>query len=94
MIIKLRDGRSKFPLLPVCISTVTSHGNHSTVYPMNYAYGSSFVLLTCGLVLMDFTYDLICNISCTLVGNKIVDHSDVIGASPVGATPITSLCST
>ena len=24
------------------------------------------------------------NISCTSVGNKIVDHSDVVGASPVG----------
>ena len=27
------------------------------------------------------------NISCTLVGNKLVDHSDVVGASPVGAAP-------
>ena len=30
------------------------------------------------------------NISHTLVGNKIVDHSDVVGASPVGAAPTTS----
>ena len=30
------------------------------------------------------------NISCTLVGDKIVDHSDVVGASPVGAAPTTS----
>ena len=29
-----------------------------------------------------------------LVGNKIVDHSDVIGASPVSATPTTSSFST
>ena len=30
------------------------------------------------------------NISCTLVGNKIDDHSDdVVGASPVGAAPTT-----
>ena len=28
--------------------------------------------------------------SLTLVGNKIVDHSDVAGASPVSAAPITS----
>ena len=27
------------------------------------------------------------NISRTLVGNKIVDNSDVVGASPVGAAP-------
>ena len=30
------------------------------------------------------------NISRSLVGNKIVDHSDVIGALPVGAAPTTS----
>ena len=30
------------------------------------------------------------NISRTLVGNKIVDNSDVVGASPVGAAPTTS----
>ena len=30
------------------------------------------------------------NIRCTLVGNKFVDHSDVVGASPVGAAPTTS----
>ena len=34
------------------------------------------------------------NISHTLVGNKIIDHSDVVGASPVGAAPITSSSST
>ena len=34
------------------------------------------------------------NISCTLVGNKIVDNSDVVGASPVGAAPTTSSFST
>ena len=30
----------------------------------------------------------------TLVCNKIVDHSDVVGASPVGAAPTTSSFST
>ena len=34
------------------------------------------------------------NISRTLVGNKIVDQSDVVGASPVGAAPTTSSFST
>ena len=34
------------------------------------------------------------NIRRTLVGNKIVDHSDVIGASPDGAAPTTSSFST
>ena len=35
-------------------------------------------------------YRQISNIRCTLVGNEIVDHSDVVGASPVGAAPTTS----
>ena len=30
------------------------------------------------------------NRSCILVGNNIVDHSDVVGTSPVGAAPTTS----
>ena len=39
-------------------------------------------------------YRKVSNIRRTLVGNKIVDHSDVVGASPVGAAPTTSLFST
>ena len=34
------------------------------------------------------------NVSRTLVGNKIVDHSDVVGAPPVGPAPTTSSFST
>ena len=34
------------------------------------------------------------NISRTLVGLKIIDHSDVVGASPVGAASTTSSFST
>ena len=36
------------------------------------------------------TYRKTSNISRTPVGNTIVDHSDVVGASPVGAAPTTS----
>ena len=39
-------------------------------------------------------YRQVSNISRTLVGNKIVHHSDVVGASPVGAAPTTSSFST
>ena len=39
-------------------------------------------------------YCKVSNIRRTLVGNKIVDHSDVVGASPVGAAPTTSSSST
>ena len=40
------------------------------------------------------TYCKTSNISHTLVGNKFVDHSDVVGASPVGAAQTTSSFST
>ena len=43
---------------------------------------------------MASTYLQTSNISRTLVGNKIVNHSDVVGASPVGAAPTTSQFST
>ena len=39
-------------------------------------------------------YHKISNISHTLIGNKIGDHSDVVGASPVVAAPTTSSFST
>ena len=35
------------------------------------------------------TYCKVSNKDTTRVGNKIVDHSDVVGASPVGAAPTT-----
>ena len=41
-----------------------------------------------------FNYRQVSNISRTLVGNQIVGHSDVVGASPVGAAPTTSSFST
>ena len=39
-------------------------------------------------------YRQVFNIRRTFVGNKIVDHSDVVKASPVGAAPTTSSFST
>ena len=41
-----------------------------------------------------FCYRQVSNISGTLIGNKIVDNSHVVGASPVGAAPTTSWLST
>ena len=46
------------------------------------------------MILRDKDYRKVSNTSRTLVGNKIVDHSDVVGASPVGAAPTTSSFST
>ena len=42
----------------------------------------------------EICYRQVSNIRRTLVSNKIVDHSDVFGASPVGAAPTTSSFST
>ena len=39
--------------------------------------------------LLQTRYRKTSNIRRTLVGNKIVDQSDVVGASPVGAAPTT-----
>ena len=43
---------------------------------------------------IDGMYCKVSNIRHTLAGNKFVDHSDVVGASPVGAAPTTSSFST
>ena len=45
-------------------------------------------------VQIKYHYRQVSNIRRTLEGNKIVDHSDVVGASPVGAAPTTSSFST
>ena len=39
-------------------------------------------------------YRQTCNIRRTLIGDYILDHSDLVGASPVGAAPCTSSFST
>ena len=60
-------------------------------------------ILTCFVVVLqlpnlptshEITDNTVNPLSRTLVGNKLVDHSDVVGASPVGAAPTTSSSST
>ena len=52
------------------------------------------VLLSMIIIPIEITYRKTSNMSRTLVGNKIVDNSDVVGASPVGAAPTASSFST
>ena len=52
------------------------------------------ILYKCNMLHTKQIYRKTSNISRTLVGNKIVDNSDVVGASPVGAAPTTSSFST
>ena len=56
---------------------------------LNDIYSSTGLFLT-GLEV----YHQVSNIRRTSVGNEIVDHSDVVGASPVGTAPTTSSFST
>ena len=57
---------------------------------MKYEDGSRFVEFCTGLVPYEFihsNYRQTSNIRHTLVGNQIVDHLDIVEASPVGAAP-------
>ena len=54
---------------------------------MCFALPTTTVLKTCHIISV---YSETSNISCTLVGNKMGDHIDAVGAPPVGAAPITS----
>ena len=57
------------------------------------AFGNTTTIVNWGGHLIMY-YPQTSNISCTLVGNNTVDHSDVVGASPLGAAPTTSSFST
>ena len=51
-------------------------------------------IIVIDLLLPKHEYHQIYNIRCTLVGNYIIDHRYVVGASPVGAALATSSFST
>ena len=57
---------------------------------VNTDYANTIAALRSNVV----TYRRTSNISRTLIGNKIDDHSDEVGASPVGAAPTTPSFST
>ena len=51
-------------------------------------------ILLCDRTFVQFDYCQLPNIKHTLVVDNIIDRSDVVGASPVGAAPTTSSFST
>ena len=59
-----------------------------------YEIYQSLEMLIMPVYMWQNTYRETSNISRTLVVNEIVDNSDVVGASPVGAAPTTSSFST
>ena len=64
-------------------------------YNYNYGAGSGGVrVVGSDALLFKTTYSQVSNIRRTLTGNKIVDHSHVVGALPVGAAPTTASFST
>ena len=84
-----------------CITTTTQSTTKPcayflgyTVRPQIWAHESCFVMFGWGELPTKINYRKTSKIRRTPVGNKIVDHSDVVGASPVGAAPTTSSFST
>ena len=86
---------------------VTIHNSHITAHSLRLGCPCSWMgahLLPdehyaseeCGAAAATYSenYRQVSNIRHTLLGNKTVDHSDVVGASPVGAAPTTSSFST
>ena len=67
--------------------------NAEIIYMSQHHHGYKYHLVQFWSWHIDFTWQMYrqtSNIICTLVGNKMVDHSDIVGASPVGTAPTTS----
>ena len=62
------------------------------VHHTYHSSGDDWLILI--IRLANYKYPRTCNISRTLVGNKIVDGSNVVGALLVGAAPASSSFST
>ena len=72
-------------LVFVAFVLIVIHYNASVIYLAN-----SLWIITNDAGFIFLKYHQIVNIRRTSVGNKIVAHSDVIGATPVGAAPTAS----
>ena len=62
--------------------------------PFELTKDTPYLALSGELWSVFYEYRQVSNIRRTLIGNEIVDNSDVVGASPVGAAPTTSSLST
>ena len=60
----------------------------------NHKYKDDYYSINTNLMYASLIYHQTSTISHTLVCSKIVNHSGVVGASPVGAAPTTSSFST
>ena len=64
---------------------------HGDVDRFCFWYSESISSISARQIAISLTYLQTSNISRTFVGYEIVDHSDVVGASPVGAGYVNSL---
>ena len=101
---RLWVGVTKTPCINFSINKYISFPKVSIRLTESYSYwllyvwcSSMLYALLCFIMTIDHAivrphciYRQTCNISHTLVGNKNVDHSGVVGAAPVGAAPTTS----
>ena len=95
----------KFVLHFLCIGIISMHDTKPWIqhrHPMEkipcYNAKALYILrmrtsVIRWLIIRTGHYLQVSNISRTLVGNEIVDHSAIVRASPVGAAPTTSSCS-
>ena len=74
----IKKGCSHFLHAAKSENNINNHNNHRPKRTRG-----NLQLQCCG-------YHKTSNISCTFVCNRIVDHSDIVGASPVDAAPTTS----
>ena len=76
-------------------NTISTKSDRRQWWSLNIIFHNSFYIFEPNSVsLHQSNYRQVSNISRTSVGNKNVDLSDVVGASPVGAAPTTSSFST
>ena len=77
---------------PQCVNTLYQHwfyAGNNTIHSLFESY-RCWVYIDISMHSLVTLYRKTSNIGRTLVGNLIVDNSDVVGASPVGAAPTTS----
>ena len=85
-----RPSATSMPTLQWLKDILLACSSYCTIYIFHYNYETNH--------LKKITYYLstVCHqtsgIGRTLVGNKLLDHSDVVETSPVGAAPTTSSC--
>ena len=72
------------------VSSVRMLFHSCSVFDKIFQYGKWYLAEYLSTSNVDGIYCHTSNIRCTLVGNKTVDHSDVVGTSPVGTASTTS----